>query len=61
MSNLHIQVLISPLILSNSSLSLSLSLSQDNNKQRMNNDCLNKIEYRIDNLMRVFLKNSYAK
>ena len=51
MSNLHIQVLISPLILSNSSLSLSLSLSQDNNKQRMNNDCLNKIEYRIDNLM----------
>ena len=27
------------------------SLSEDNNKQRMKNDYLNKIEYRIDNLM----------
>ena len=60
-SGLVFKTVISPLILSNSSLSLSLSLSQDNNKQRMNNDCLNKIEYRIDNLMLVFLKSSYAK
>ena len=28
-----------------------LSLSEDNNKQRMKNDYLNKIKYRIDNLM----------
>ena len=61
---LYIIILIfylSPIVSSNLSLSLSLSLSlyEDNNKQKMKNDCLNKIWVMLTSALKTMINNLF--